>query len=99
MNYIFIPMNKEYATTIVDTWKYENEYSIYDCAHEAEHLLDSEGWGRGIFAVLSQDGDLVGELSSSLTSRGIIPNIMTMGMKRLSISANCGLALDSDRIW
>ena len=63
MKYTFVPMNKEYATTIVDTWKYENEYSIYDYSHEAEHMLNSEGWGRGIFAVLSQEGDLVGELS------------------------------------
>jgi ribosomal-protein-alanine N-acetyltransferase len=63
MNYTFVPMNKEYATTIVTSWKYENEYSIYDYSNEAEHMLDSEGWGRGIFAVLDQEGDLVGELS------------------------------------
>jgi hypothetical protein len=30
MKYDFIPMNKVYATKIVDTRKYENEYSIYD---------------------------------------------------------------------
>lgn len=28
MNYTFVPMNKEYAAKMVDTWKYENEYSI-----------------------------------------------------------------------
>ena len=63
MNYTFVPMNKEYAATIVDTWKYEDEYSIYDYSNEAEHMLDSDGWGRGIFAVLGPAGDLVGELS------------------------------------
>ena len=63
MNYSFVPMNRAYASTIVDTWKYEQEYSIYDYANEADHMLDEEGWGSGIFAVLNPQGDLVGELS------------------------------------
>lgn len=63
MNYSFVPMNRAYASTIVDTWKYEKEYSIYDYANEADHMLDEEGWGSGIFAVLDPQGDLVGELS------------------------------------
>lgn len=63
MNYTFVPMNQEYATTIVDSWKYPNEYSIYDYSNEADHMLDVEAWQRGIFAVLDQEGDLVGELS------------------------------------
>ena len=63
MNYAFVPMNKAYATIIVDTWKYQNEYSIYDYVNEADHMLDREGWGKGIFAVLNQDDELVGELS------------------------------------
>jgi [ribosomal protein S18]-alanine N-acetyltransferase len=63
MNYTFVPMNEGYATEIVETWKYENEYSIYDYSNEAEHMLDSEGWGKGIFAILNQEEELVGELS------------------------------------
>jgi ribosomal-protein-alanine N-acetyltransferase len=63
MKYTFVPMNQEYASTIVDTWKYEKEYSIYDYSNEADHMLDKEGWGNGIFAVLNQEGDLIGELS------------------------------------
>ena len=63
MKYDFAPMNREYAATIVDTWKYEKEYSIYDYSNEADHMLDEEGWGRGIFAVLNQENDLIGELS------------------------------------
>jgi len=63
MKYTFVPMNQEYASTIVDTWKYEKEYSIYDYSNEADHMLDEQGWGRGIFAVLNQEGDLIGELS------------------------------------
>lgn len=63
MKYAFVPMNQKYASTIVDTWKYEKEYSIYDYSNEADHMLDEEGWGTGIFAVLNQEGDLIGELS------------------------------------
>jgi ribosomal-protein-alanine N-acetyltransferase len=63
MKYTFVPMNKEYATEIVNTWKYENEYSIYDYSNEADHMLDEEAWDGGIFAILDQDGELVGELS------------------------------------
>lgn len=48
---------------MVDTWKYEKEYSIYDYSNEADHMFDEQGWGRGIFAVLDQEGDLIGELS------------------------------------
>jgi ribosomal-protein-alanine N-acetyltransferase len=63
MDYKFIPMNREIATRIVDTWKYEKEFSIYDYCNEADHMLDAEGWGRGTFAVLNLEGDLIGELS------------------------------------
>lgn len=62
-DYNFVPMNREYAFTIVDTWKYENEYSIYDYSNEADHMLDEEGWGKGLFAVLNREGELIGELS------------------------------------
>ncbi|NJC97520.1 MAG: N-acetyltransferase [Anaerolineales bacterium] len=63
MNYTFVPMSREFASTIINTWKYENEYSIYDYSNEADHMLDEDGWGNGIFAVLNQDGELIGELS------------------------------------
>jgi len=56
-------MTSEYATTIVENWKYKNEYAIYDYINEADHMLDSDGWGKGIFAVLDENGNLVGELS------------------------------------
>ena len=63
MIYTFVPMNREFASTIVNTWKYENEYSIYDYSNEADHMLDEDGWGNGIFAVLNKNGELIGELS------------------------------------
>ena len=65
MHYNFVPMNAEQANTIVANWKYDGEYSIYDYSNkaEAEHMLDATGWGKGVFAVLNGDGDLIGELS------------------------------------
>ena len=63
MTYTFVPMNHEFAAAIVTTWKYENEYSIYDYSNEADHMLDEDGWSNGIFAVLNEDKGLIGELS------------------------------------
>lgn len=75
MNYNFIPMNREYASTIVETWKYQKEYAIYDYTNESDHMLDETGWGRGIFAVLDSEGDLIGELSIEfLDERGQYTN-------------------------
>ncbi len=56
-------MNEEYAQRIVAEWRYEGPYSIYDYNHEAGHMLDSEDWGHGLFAVLDGDDELIGELS------------------------------------
>ncbi|MCP4542974.1 MAG: GNAT family N-acetyltransferase [Chloroflexi bacterium] len=64
MKYNFIPMNQEYANEIVTHWKYDGEYSIYDYANEADHMLGSESWGKGLFAVLNEKGDLLGELTT-----------------------------------
>lgn len=63
MDFKFVPMTGEYAQTIVESWKYGGEYSIYDYVNEADHMLDPAAWEGGIFAVLDQDGELVGEVS------------------------------------
>jgi [ribosomal protein S18]-alanine N-acetyltransferase len=63
MDYTFVSMTREYALRITENWKYEAEYSIYDYANEADHMLDPGAWGSGIFAILSPEGELVGELS------------------------------------
>lgn len=63
MKYTFVPMNKTYAAEIVGNWKYEGDFTIYDYSNEAEHMLDSEAWGSGIFAVLNEEDVLIGELS------------------------------------
>jgi ribosomal-protein-alanine N-acetyltransferase len=59
----FVPMTAEHAHTIVEQWKYDGEYSIYDYSNEADHILDSSAWGVGLFAILDGTGELVGELS------------------------------------
>lgn len=63
MKYTFIPMNRKYATRMVENWKYAGEYSIYNYENETDHILDEQGWASGIFAVLDQKGELIGELS------------------------------------
>ncbi len=63
MEFHFVPMSAEYAQHIVDTWRYEGEYAIYNYDREAGHMLDREEWGRGLFAVLDGEDKLVGELS------------------------------------
>lgn len=64
MNYYFVPMNEAYAEEIVTHWVYGGEYAIHDYAHEADHMLDETSWGKGLFAVLNDAGDLVGELTT-----------------------------------
>jgi len=38
MQYVFVPMTRAYAREIVESWKYEEPYSIYDYANEADHM-------------------------------------------------------------
>lgn len=63
MEYQFVPMTQEYAQAIVEGWKYGGEYSVYDYSNESDHMLDPAAWEAGIFAVLDDSGDLVGEVS------------------------------------
>lgn len=51
MKFKFVPMNDNYAKTMINEWKYENEYSIYDYCNEAEDLLEKKNWGFSKFAV------------------------------------------------
>jgi len=63
MKFSFIPMTDYYAHQIVEHWKYPGEYAIYDYINEADHMLDSDGWANGIFAVLDEGEELIAELS------------------------------------
>ncbi len=54
MKFKFVPMNDNYAKTMINEWKYENEYSIYDYCNEAEDLLEKKNWGFSKFAVLNK---------------------------------------------
>ncbi|MEW5871150.1 MAG: GNAT family protein [Chloroflexota bacterium] len=64
MQYHFVPMTAEYANAIVDGWQYGGEYALHDYANEAEHILDPASWGTGLFAVLDENQELVGELTT-----------------------------------
>ena len=63
MNFKFKAMSRDYATEMINNWKYENKYSIYDYSNEAEELLNEKNWGFGKFAVFNEEDMLVGELT------------------------------------
>lgn len=57
-----IPMTLEFARCIV-LWKYEGQYALYNYDKSAAYILDAKNWGSGLFAVVDEAGDLVGELT------------------------------------
>ncbi|MBI9045672.1 MAG: GNAT family N-acetyltransferase [Anaerolineaceae bacterium] len=64
MKFQFVPMKEEYARKMIAEWKYEKAITLHDYNNEAEHLMDKESWGRGLFAVLNEDNQLIGELTT-----------------------------------
>lgn len=64
MIFNFVPLNEEYAREMINNWKYEGEFSIYDYINEEEGLLDTEAWGVNRFVVLDENSELVGELTT-----------------------------------
>ncbi|MDF2673447.1 MAG: N-acetyltransferase [Clostridiales bacterium] len=63
MKFIFVPMNEEYAEQMLECWKYEGEYSIYNYINEKDWIMEREAWGRDLFAVINESDELIGELS------------------------------------
>ncbi|WP_346876722.1 MULTISPECIES: GNAT family N-acetyltransferase [unclassified Clostridium] len=62
MNYVFIPMNKEYANEIAYNWKYNGVYSFYDMIADEEDLkefLNEDNWEGHYFAVLNDECELI----------------------------------------
>ncbi|MGO1372398.1 MAG: hypothetical protein ACTHVE_11185 [Senegalia sp. (in: firmicutes)] len=70
MKFNFVPMNLDYANEMIDNWKCEGEYNIYDYVNEKELLLDEESWGHGKFAVLNEKDELIGELTIEFFKEG-----------------------------
>ncbi|MGH4121595.1 MAG: GNAT family N-acetyltransferase [Clostridium sp.] len=64
MIFKFVAQNGDCAREMINNWKYEGEFSIYDFANEEEFLLKTENWGVERFAVLNEDEKLVGELTT-----------------------------------
>lgn len=63
MIFKFVAMNGDYAREMINNWRYEGEFSIYDYVNEEECLLEDKNWGATRFAVLNEDEALVGELT------------------------------------
>ncbi len=62
MQFIITPMAVETAREIVG-WKYDGQYAFYDYDKDADHILDAAKWGRSLFAVCDEEGQLCGELT------------------------------------
>jgi len=60
--YQIVPMTADLAQQVV-TWKYDGPYAFYDYCNEADHILDTSEWGKTLFAVLDESGQLCGEVS------------------------------------
>lgn len=63
MKFTFVPMKEEYAREMLESWKYEGEYSIYNYINEKDWIMDRDAWGKDLFAVVNEDNELIGELS------------------------------------
>lgn len=63
MNFKFVALNDDYASEMINNWKYGGEYSIYDYENEEEFLLNSKNWGVERFVALDENEKLVGELT------------------------------------
>jgi len=74
MQFSFTPMTDDHATAIV-TWHYDGVYSFYDLEQDREDLeefLHSQNRGDKYFAVLNEEGDLVGFFSFSREDKAIV---------------------------
>jgi len=92
MRFRFLPMISEYAASIL-TWRYPPPYDLYDYDKAAEHILDSAGWGKTLFAALDESGALAGELTLGFLDRydeWVSPDESKPGGW---MAAFCGLAL------
>jgi len=65
MHFIFTPMTETHAYAIV-AWHYDGPYTFYDVDQDPDDVrefLDSETWGKTMFAVVDEQGELVGFFS------------------------------------
>lgn len=63
MKYLFQAQNLTYATTMINEWKYPEEYHIYNYENEKEDLLNHNLWGQNRFVALNKKCELAGELT------------------------------------
>ena len=64
MKFTFVPLNEVYSRIIVDSWKYEPPYDVFNYDKEEEVMFNRLRWGTFQFAVLDEAGRLVGELNT-----------------------------------
>ncbi len=100
MCFIFTPMTETQADAIV-AWHYEGPYAFYDMAQDpddARAFLDSETWGKTMFAVVDARGELVGFFSDEQDGAtvtielGLRPDLTGQGLGFAFIQAGLDFA-------
>ena len=107
MEYIFTPMNKEYANDIVSNWHYSDVYSFYDMAADADDLrifVDTKNWENIIRAVLNENDELIGwasfytENDEFWLSLGLRPDLTGQGLGEEFVSECVRYAISGYKI-
>jgi ribosomal-protein-alanine N-acetyltransferase len=55
-------MNSELSRQVI-AWEYPEPYALYSYANERDHIQEADEWGKSLFAVLDEGGQLIGEVS------------------------------------
>jgi len=63
MKFLFKAMNRDYAVEMINNWRYEEQYRMYDYVNEREDLLNEYTWGFNRFAAVDEYDKPVGELT------------------------------------
>ena len=95
MQYLFSPMREQFADEIIFHWHYDGIYSFYDMTADEEDLkifTNIEYWKDTIFAVLDENGELVGwssfyiENEDVWISLGLKPQLTGRGLGKEFVS-------------
>lgn len=98
MEFSFVPMTPDYAKEIVATWRYEGIYAMYNYDQEKELMNNYRRYGEGLFAVLNELGELVGELNIEFFDQNdnYIENYLVLNNPHLQVEMWIGFGLRPD---
>ena len=105
MKFELQPMDKDYAQAMAG-WHYEGIYAFYDLEHDVEDLeewLDPRSWQDSYFAVIGDQGDLIGffcfeqEKEVVVIGLGLRPDLTGKGWGQAFLEAGLEFAREKYR--